>query len=241
MIVIPAIDLYNKQCVRLTKGRFDDITTYDNPIAFAEKLEKYGAKMIHLCDLSRSKDGLLVNIAIIKTIIARSKINIQIAGGIKNEEAIKEFIDLGVNKIVLSVNTILSLSKKDLSILIKEYLRYIVVSIDGIENKLVKNSWQETTAINLIQTAKKIVDMGFTELIYTDVSRDGTLTEPNVVMVQKLMDKIKKPIIVAGGIRSISQIRSLQTFGIKGVIVGKALFDPFFDLEVALNLCWQNE
>lgn len=237
MKIIPAIDIFNEKCVRLTKGKFSDITMYKNPLLLAKELEKRGATMIHLCDLNRSKDNSYINSSITERIIKNAKIDIQVVGGIKNRATIREYINLGVKKVVISAGTILAMESDELSGMVQEYSSNIVISIDGLGNKLVRNAWQDTTDIDLIKSAKKIIGLGLNEFIYTDVSRDGTLTEPNYGMAQKIMDEINRPIIVAGGISSITQIIKLKEMGVKGAIVGKALFSESFNFEEALKIC----
>ena len=137
----------------------------------------------------------------------------------------------------MSAGTILAMSDSDRSDLVGEYCQKIFVSIDGLDNVLVKNAWQDKTNIDLIESVKNLRDFGFNNLIYTDVSKDGTLTGPNYPMVQKIMEVFQKPILVAGGISLVSQLSRLKGMGARGVIFGKAVFSKNFNLNEALRLC----
>jgi phosphoribosylformimino-5-aminoimidazole carboxamide ribotide isomerase len=237
MEIIPAIDIFDKKCVRLTKGKFNDITIYKDPILFAKELEDRGAKVIHLCDLNRSKDNSSINSPIIEQIIKNAKIDIQLVGGIKNITAIQKYANLGVKKIIMSAGTILAMEKSECDELLRQYRSNIIVSIDGLGNKLVRNAWQDMTNIDLVEATRTISAMGISEIIYTDVARDGTLTEPNYLMVQKIMTAAKASITVAGGISLVAQIIRLKEMNVKGVIIGKALFYRNFNFEEALKIC----
>lgn len=237
MEIIPAIDLLNNKCVRLTKGKFDDVTVYGDPVRFAKELEDKGVGMIHLCDLNRAQNNSTINSPIIREIIQNAKIDIQLVGGIKNVNTIEECLKLGAKRVVMSAGTILAMSDSDRSDLVGEYCQKIFVSIDGLDNVLVKNAWQDKTNIDLIESVKNLRDFGFNNLIYTDVSKDGTLTGPNYPMVQKIMEVFQKPILVAGGISLVSQLSRLKGMGARGAIFGKAVFSKNFNLNEALRLC----
>jgi len=200
-------------------------------------LEQMGVKTIHLCDLSRARDNSLTNLDLIKAIVQSTNYDIQVVGGIKNSNTIKQYLNLGAKRVVLSAGSVLSLGNIDLKEILNKYKAQITISVDGVGNKLAKNAWQDITDIDLIETAKKIENVGFEEIIYTDVSRDGTLTEPNYEMIKKMIDIIRIPLIVAGGISAVSQLTRLKKMGAGGALFGKALFYKSFNLKEALELC----
>lgn len=237
MKIIPAIDLYDQKCVRLIQGSFSNITVYTDPILLAKKLEKSGVQTIHLCDLNRAKDNSDINSSLVEEIIQSAPCDIQIVGGIKNAATIKTYLTKGVKRVVLSAGTILSFSQEELSDILTKYSAKVTVSVDGVGRKLAKNAWQNITNIDIGETTRKIQEMGFQEIIYTDISRDGTLRGPNYAMIQTIMNGITIPLIVAGGISTVDEIAKLKQMGVGGVIFGKALFNKKFDLKEALRLC----
>lgn len=237
MEIIPAIDLLDTKCVRLMKGSFKDITTYGNPISFAKELETRGACMVHLCDLNRSKNDGNDNFAVVERILKESILDIQAVGGIKSLPAVKEYLNRGAKRVVMSAWTILTMDSRERNAIVQRYGSRVVVSIDAVGTRIARNAWREISDLDMIEAAQKIIGFGFDTLIYTDVSRDGTLSEPNYAMAQDIMGATGKPIIVAGGISLVSQIVRLKKMGVKGVIFGKALFYEKFNFEEALKLC----
>jgi len=235
MLIIPAIDIKNGKYVRLTQGDFNREIVYgDNPAEVAKSWESQGAKMIHLVDLDGAKDGKLSNIDAIKAILQAVKVPLQIGGGIRNRESVSKLLDLGVSKVI--IGTMIFENEELLKDLISKYSSQIIVSLDARDGILVKSGWLESTEKNLIETAKYLEKIGVKRFIFTDVIKDGTLTSPNFEAISNLLRNVNVPIIIAGGISNISDIKKLKDLGVEGVIVGKALYEGKIELKEVSNV-----
>lgn len=235
MIIIPAIDISKGKCVRLTQGNFANETVYsDNPVVMAQKWETEGAKMLHIVDLDGAKSGQLVNFQLIKEIIKKINIPIQIGGGVQSEEDIIKMFSTGLKRIILG--TMALENELLLKSLIDKYSDKIVVSLDSKNGKLQKRGWLENTEMELIKTAQKLEKLGVRRFIYTNVLRDGMLAQPDYKSIKTFMNSVSTPIIVAGGISSTADIKKLQMMGVEGVIIGKALYEGKFKIREANNV-----
>lgn len=224
MKIIPAIDIRDGKCVRLFQGDYARETIYaDSPVTMALKWKKQGAKILHIVDLDGAKNGKLINLEAIKKIIRETGLPVQIGGGIRNIASIKRLIEAGVSKIILG--TIAIEDKVLFRSIINKYQKKIIVSLDTNNNRLMTNGWLQTRSLDLIKVVKQLEKIGINTIIYTDVSRDGTLTEPNYKMIDIIRKNTNMDLIIAGGISSIEQIKKLRVMGVKGVIVGKALYE----------------
>ena len=227
MKIFPAIDIKDKKCVRLLKGDFDNQTTYEqSPYDQALKYKDAGFLNLHMVDLDGALTGKLVNLEIIKDIIKKLNIPIQIGGGIRSIDKIKAYIDIGVDKVILG-----SAAIKDPGFLrqaCETFEEKIALGLDAKKQKLSVSGWTE--AIN--QTAedylKNVNSYGFSRVIYTDIDRDGTKTGPNIEETLNIAKISSAPVIVSGGISSIEDIKKIKILNksnIEGVIVGKAIYD----------------
>lgn len=235
MLIIPAIDLKNGKCVRLTQGVFQSEKVYsDNPVDMAKRWEKEGAKMLHLVDLDGAKNGTMANLKTIKKIIKNVNIPVQVGGGIRDEKTIKILLDTGVSGIVLG--TIALENKALLTQLLKKYSSQIIIALDTKNGNLVKRGWLGKTNKSYLQAASEFEKQGVKKFMYTDVVKDGTLTEPNYKEIIKLNKTLSVPVLIAGGISNIKDIKKLKSIGIKGVIIGKALYENRINLKEAINV-----
>lgn len=224
MKIIPAIDIRDGKCVRLFQGDYARETIYaDSPVTMALKWKKQGAKILHIVDLDGAKKGKLINLEAIRKIIRETSLPVQIGGGIRNIASIKRLIEAGVSKIILG--TIAIEDKVLFRSIINKYQKKIIVSLDTNNNRLMTNGWLQTRSLDLIKVVKQLEKIGIKTIIYTDVSRDGTLTEPNYKMIDTIRKNTKMDLIIAGGISSIEQIKKLRVMGVEGVIIGKALYE----------------
>lgn len=235
MLIIPAIDLKNGKCVRLTQGVFGSEKVYsDNPVDMAKRWERQGAKMLHLVDLDGAKNGTMANLKLIKKVIKNVNIPVQVGGGIRNEKTIKILLDAGVSGIVLG--TIALENKALFAKLLKKYCSKIIIALDTKNGNLVKRGWLGETGKSYLKAAKEFEKQGVKKFMYTDVVKDGTLTEPNYKEIIKLTQTISVPVFVGGGISGIDDIRKLKAIGIKGVIIGKALYENRINLKETINV-----
>ncbi len=216
MMIIPAIDLFDGKCVRLTQGRKDAITVYsDNPLNIARNFKEQGAKLIHVVDLDGAFSGEMKNIALI-TRIAKI-VTIEVGGGIRTKKDIEVLRKEGINRIIVGSN-LMELKKYD-----------VIGALDFKDGTLASNGWLETKEVNLISSLD-----GLKEVIVTDISRDGMLTGPNIDLIKKIKS-YGVEVIASGGVRNIRDIENLKKFGAKGVIIGKALYEGKINLEEAIQ------
>ncbi len=233
MEVIPAIDLKGGKCVRLYQGDYSKETVFsEDPTEMALHWQSLGARHLHIVDLDGAAKGKLWHATLIEEIARMVRIPIQVGGGLRRIEAIEQALELGVARMILGTAAI------DDQDLIKEACRRfgnrVIVSIDARDGYVATHGWQESTAVTAIELAEMMASFGVERFIYTDISRDGTLTEPNYDSVHELSVKTRLPIIVAGGISSLEHLKRLAKLGVEGAIVGRALYTGDIDLKAAL-------
>jgi len=235
MLVIPAIDLKGGKCVRLTQGDFKREKVYsEDPLVVAKKWEEQGAKMLHVVDLDGSKEGNLANFEVIKIIAQGIKIPIQVGGGIRNKKTVRSLLSCGVSRVILG--TVALENEEELKHILNDFSSKVAVALDTKDGKLMIKGWFENSNKNSIATALKLEDLGVKRFVYTDVVKDGTLTEPNYKEIANLTKHVLVPVIAGGGISTLNSIKQLKTMGLEGVIVGKALYERRISLEELLSL-----
>ena len=232
MKIFPAIDIKDKKCVRLIKGDFNNQITYgQSPFDQALKYKDAGLSNLHVVDLDGALSGELVNLKIIENIIKKLNILIEIGGGIRSMDKIQAYIDIGVDKVILG-----SAAIKDPDFLrqaCEVFKGKIALGLDAKKGKLSVSGWKETTNQNAEDFLKNVNSYGFSRVIYTDIDRDGTKTEPNIEETSSIAKISWAPVVVSGGISSIKDIKKIKTlnkFNIEGVIVGKAIYDEDINL-----------
>ena len=227
MIIFPAIDIKDGKCVRLLKGDFDKITSYDNlPIDQASIFFKSGFKDIHIVDLDGALLGESRNSNIIKEIIKKVKLRIQIGGGIRNIDSINSWLEIGVDKIVMGTAAIENIDL--LKSACKKFKNKIAIALDTRDGLIALSGWKKQTNISALDFLKEIENFGVSRIIYTDINKDGTKKGPNIKDAIELSSKVKVPLVVSGGVSSIDdikKIKSLNNSNIEGVIVGKSIYD----------------
>ena len=233
MKIFPAIDIKDKKCVRLLKGNFDDKKVYNvTPIDQAKKYKDFGFNYLHIVDLDGALTGETINLNIIEDIINKLNIKIEIGGGIRSLDKIQNYIDVGVDKVILG-----SAAVKDKSFLkeaCKSYKNQIALGLDAKKGFIAISGWKEETDLNALEFLKDVNNFGISRLIYTDIERDGTKTNPNLEETIKVAGISNSPVIVSGGVSSIKDIeniKSLNNDNIEGVIVGKAIYDGDINLK----------
>jgi len=227
MIILPAIDIKDGVCVRLIKGDFRQITSYENtPIDQATKYFQNGFNNIHIVDIDGALHGRPVNSILIKEIIKKVKLKIQIGGGIRTIDDINSWIEMGVDKVVMGTaaveNTDLLKTACD------KFKNKITVALDVKDGLIVLSGWKKQTNISAIDYIKEIQNFGVSRIVYTDINKDGTKKGPNIKDTVKLSNKVKIPLVISGGVSSIEdikKIKSLNNSNIEGVIVGKSIYD----------------
>ena len=232
MKIFPAIDIKDKRCIRLLKGNFDNQTTYEqSPFDQASKYKDVGLLNLHMVDLDGALTGKLINLEIIKNIIKKLNISIEIGGGIRSMDKIQAYIDIGVDKVILG-----SAAIKDPNFLrqaCETFKNKIALGLDAKKGKLSVSGWKETTDQTAEDYLRNVNKHGFSRVIYTDIDRDGTKTGPNLEETINIAKISSSPVVVSGGISSIEdikRIKKLNALNIEGVIVGKAIYDGDIDL-----------
>lgn len=234
MLIIPAIDIIDGKCVRLTKGKFSSKKIYEaDPIRVAVNFEKAGAPMLHIVDLDGARTGRPKNRDLILSLRKAIKIPIEVGGGIRNFSVAALYLSRGIDRIVIGTKAIentLFLKK-----LMKKFGKEkIIVSIDLRKGKLSTEGWQKTSRNDLEIVLARLKSLGIEEIIVTDICRDGMLAKPNFSLLEK-MQKLGFAVVAAGGISDLQSIKKLQTMEIAGTILGKALYERKIDLKNALK------
>ena len=239
MILIPAIDLKDGQCVRLRQGRMDDDTVFsDNPVEMAGKWHAAGARRLHLVDLNGAFEGKPVNGEIIQE-ITRSypELPVEIGGGIRTIETVEAYLNAGVKYAIIGTKAV---EDPDfVSDLCKQFPGHIIVGLDAVEGKVAIKGWAEVSDMDLFDLSRRFEDDGVESIIYTDISRDGMMQGANVNNTAALAQAIKIPVIASGGIHNLSDVEALckvAHFGISGAITGRAIYEGTLDFVAGQQL-----
>jgi len=240
MIIFPAIDLKDGNCVRLKKGEMDQATVFnESPADQAQKFASDGFNWLHIVDLNGAFEGKPVNIDAVKEIIdsVGKKMSIQLGGGIRDLETIKQWLDAGVNRVILG-----TIALRNPELVIKACQTFpgkIVVGIDGKSGMVAVEGWAETSDISVIDLANKFEKAGVSAIIYTDINRDGLMTGPDLSGTAKLAESVNIPVIASGGMsctEDIKSVKDLESKGVSGVIVGRAIYEGKVNIEEALRI-----
>jgi phosphoribosylformimino-5-aminoimidazole carboxamide ribotide isomerase len=237
MLIIPAIDIKDGRCVRLFQGEMDKETVYfEKPVDAARHWLKEGATFIHIVDLNGAVEGRPIHMRQVGAICKETDLTVQLGGGLRSIDAVKAALDLGVARVV--IGTAAYDSPQFLRALCVNFPERIAVGIDARNGKVAVKGWQETTALDAIELAKRCEGDGASQIIYTDINRDGTRAGVNFEETRKIARSVKIPIIASGGVAVLDDIRrlvSLQQDGVEGVIVGKAFYSGAFSFSDALK------
>jgi len=232
MILIPAIDLKDGQCVRLRQGRMDDDTVFsDNPVEVAGRWYEAGAKRLHLVDLNGAFEGKPVNGEIIKAITkAYPDLPVEIGGGIRDVATVEAYLDAGVQYAIIGTQAVKQ--PEFVGELCQKFPGHIIVGLDANNGKVAINGWAEESEYDVIELAKKFENDGVDSIIYTDISRDGMMKGVNIESTVKLAESISIPVIASGGITNIDDVKALSkvgSSGIIGAITGRAIYEGSLD------------
>ena len=231
MKVFPAIDIKDKKCVRLIKGDFNNKTEYEmSPIEQAKKYKDHGFINLHIVDLDGALTGKTINIDLIRDLVSKFDLKIEIGGGIRNFESIQKYTDIGVEKVILGSAAIKD--KNFLKEACKRFPNKIALGLDAKDGYLAVSGWKENSNQLTTDFLQEINDYGVGRLIYTDINRDGTKQSPNFEETSKIAEISNCPVIISGGVSSMDDIRKAKSLkNIEGIIVGKAIYDGDIKLE----------
>jgi phosphoribosylformimino-5-aminoimidazole carboxamide ribotide isomerase len=236
MILYPAIDLKDGQCVRLLKGEMDAATVFsDNPAAQARAFQDAGAQWVHLVDLNGAFAGEPVNGSAVEAILSALDVPAQLGGGIRDMATIEAWLAKGLARVILGT---VAVEDPDLvRDAAKAFPGQIAVGLDAREGRVATRGWAEETDIQVTDLARKFEDAGIAAIIYTDINRDGAMAGPNLPATEALARAVDVPIIASGGVSSMADLRALKATGvISGAISGRALYDGAIDLAEALTM-----
>jgi phosphoribosylformimino-5-aminoimidazole carboxamide ribotide isomerase len=239
MLVIPAIDLKGGKCVRLRQGRMNDDTVYSNdPVAMAAQWIGQGARRLHIVDLDGAVNGKPMNGKIIERIAREyGNIPIQVGGGIRDEDTIQTYLDIGVRYVILGTKAVNA--PHFVSDVCAEFPGHIIVGLDAKDGKVAIDGWSKLSGHDVVDLAKRFQDFGVEAIVYTDIGRDGMMTGVNVDATVKLASAISIPVIASGGITNLDDIRRLcdvADHGIVGAITGRAIYEGTLDFAAAQKL-----
>jgi phosphoribosylformimino-5-aminoimidazole carboxamide ribotide isomerase len=242
MILFPAIDLKDGQCVRLKRGAMDDATMFnDDPADQAARFEAMGFEWLHCVDLNGAFEGRSANSDAIKSIRARIKLPIQLGGGIRDRAAIEAWLDAGISRVILGTAALRDPALvKDAA---KTHPGRIAVGIDARDGKVAVEGWAETSEITALDLARRFEDAGVAAIVFTDIARDGMLQGVNIEATARLANSVRIPVIASGGVAGIDDISALKAAhepNILGVVIGRALYDGRIDPRSVLALARHN-
>ena len=227
MKIFPAIDIKDKKCVRLIKGDFEKKTEYaTSPVEQAAKYKDHGFKNLHIVDLDGALTGKTVNLDIIQEIVNKYDFQIEIGGGLRNLQSIKQYIDAGAEKVILGSGAIKN--KDFLKEACKKFKNKIALGLDAKDGNLSVSGWKENLNIKTFDFLKEVKDFGVSRIIFTDINRDGMKTSPNFEETIKITEFVNCPVVISGGVSSIDDIKKAKNLNnkkIEGIIVGKAIYD----------------
>lgn len=235
MIIYPAIDIIDGKCVRLQQGSYNDVTIFgDNPVEMALKWENQGAEYLHVVDLDGARSGNSDNSEVIKQIADKLTIPVQLGGGVRSLDTIEKILSFGVSRVILGTSAVKD--EEMLKTALKEYKEKIAVGIDAKDGMVAIHGWEKTSDFTAIEFAQKVEDLGAKTVIYTDISRDGMLKGPNLAAMNEMARSVGIEVIASGGVSCLKDIIDLKSTGVKGVIVGKALYTGNIALSEALEV-----
>lgn len=237
MVLVPAIDMLDGQCIRLYKGDYNKVTVYGDPVEIGKKWQDLGAQMIHLVDLDGAEAGNPKNLEVIKKLVETLDIPLELGGGIRSMDTIKMYLDLGVERVILGTAAVENMALVACAAAV--YGNRIVVGIDAQDGIVKTKGWLNDTKIEALTLAYDMKELGIERIIYTDINRDGTLTGPNLSETEALARESGLKITASGGMSSMKDIKAvmkLEQYGVDEVILGKALYENKIDLVEALKL-----
>jgi phosphoribosylformimino-5-aminoimidazole carboxamide ribotide isomerase len=234
MEIIPAIDLRNGKCVRLYQGDYEKETVFsDDPASVALRWQSEGAKRLHLVDLDGAAKGELCNLDAIEKIAAAVEIPVQVGGGVRSLETIEQLLKLGVGRAILGT---VAVEDPDLAEeACQRFGEQIIIGIDARDGQAATRGWLQQSTVTAGELAARMVGLGARRFIYTDISRDGTLTSPNFEAVADFLSQVGVPVIAAGGISAVEHLTKLAALGAEGAIVGRAIYTGDINLKNALG------
>jgi len=237
MLLIPAIDVKNGQCVRLRQGKMDEVTVFSpDPVAVAKRWADEGAQRLHVVDLDGAARGQPVNIKVVEKIVGAVKVPVQVGGGIRDEDTVQRLLNAGAQYLIVGTKAVSA--PHFLHDLCLEYPRHIIVSIDAKDGRVALNGWAKVTGHDAIETAQHCERDGAEAIVYTDIVKDGMMNGFNVEATRNLARSVKTPVYASGGISSAKDLAALKEIegdGVAGAIIGRALYEGTLTVKDAIK------
>lgn len=228
-VILPAIDMIGGRCVRLTQGRYDDVTVYrEDPAAVAQEFEAKGATHLHMVDLDGAKAGKRVNHEIVRRVKRETGLFVEIGGGIRTMEDLAFYAEAGIDRMILGTSAL-----RDRTLLAAAAQAFgprLAVGIDAKDGFVAVAGWEEKSEIPALDFAKEVEALGISTLIYTDIACDGMLTGPNLAAMERMAAAVSLDVIASGGVGTLADVENLKKTGVAGAIVGKAIYAGKIDV-----------
>ena len=234
MYIIPAIDLRDGKCVRLIQGRYNRQINYeDDSVKQAREFSSAGAKWLHIVDLDGAKLGRPVNTDAISTIAALGLFKIEVGGGLRDEDAIKQLLDIGLERVIIGTKAVSDFEW--FSQMAEKFSGKIVLGLDARGSKVATHGWTQDSPHNLLEFAAEAAKITLAVIIYTDITKDGMMTGPNLERTKALIETVDMPIVASGGVKELSDIKKLAELGAEAVIIGRSLYEGKLKLSDAIK------
>ena len=236
--LIPAIDIINGLCVRLTKGDYDQKTVYGNPLEMAQEFDRIGYQRLHVVDLDGAKSKHIVNSSVLSSIATKTKLTVDFGGGIKTDQDIEEAFRCGASMVTIGSIAVTE-PERFMGWLEKYGSERIILGADVRNGRISINGWKEDSSEDLLPFLEKYIDAGVNKVLCTEISKDGTLAGPAIELYKKVMNAYPKlHLIASGGVSSLDDIKALNAVGIPAVVFGKAIYEGKINLQELWD--WQN-
>lgn len=234
MYIIPAIDLRKGKCVRLIQGDYNRQITYqDDPLKQAKEFISVGTEWLHIVDLDGAKVGRPVNTDSISAIAALGKLKIEVGGGLRDEDSIKQLLDMGVERVIIGTKAVSDFEWfREIT---KAFCGKIVLGLDARGSKVATEGWTKDHPQHLLEFATEAAKLPLAAIIYTDITKDGMMAGPNFERTKSLVETVNVPVVAAGGVRETADIKKLAELGVQAVIIGRALYEGTLKLADAIN------
>jgi len=234
MYIIPAIDLRDGKCVRLIQGRYDRQINYeDDPVKQAREFSSAGAKWLHIVDLDGARLGRPVNTDAISAIAALGLFKIEVGGGLRDEDAIKQLLDIGLERVIIGTKAVSDFEW--FSEMAEKFSGKIVLGLDARGSKVATHGWTQDSPHNLLEFAVEAAKLPLAAIIYTDITKDGMMTGPNLERTKALVEAVDVPVVASGGVNTIEDIKKLAKFSPEAVIIGRSLYEGTLNLSDAIK------
>jgi phosphoribosylformimino-5-aminoimidazole carboxamide ribotide isomerase len=230
--LIPAIDLLDGKVVRLHQGKYDQVTVYDDdPVAMARRFEDQGAERLHVVDLEGARRGQPAHVSTIQGILRETKLQVQVGGGVRNEDIAAQWMDAGAARVVLG--TVVVKEPGVARAICERHPRGVVMALDARDGKIAVEGWQEQSAQDVTELAKQVDGWNIGAILFTNIHRDGTREGPDVEATARLQSQVQTTVIASGGIGSLDDLRALRAAGVRSSVCGRALYSGAFSLPEA--------